>query len=291
MKPLNSTTLRPVPPPRFISPRHRVTYHDLQVQSLVQQAFQGIFPQVRNTSSGEVEYYYESPEKTRKLEEAAPLNAEIFQQIAADKLSTGWVKLKALATKPEVPEGVRALLLNFRLPDPERDSERYLTFDNSTGQQEAAILWAFENPDQPFIHIEKVISRLCPAFSLEQSEIPQHKPYAPPQDFFGKHRLKILAGAAIIVSGIAGAFVGSHREKQEQNVAPNIPLIETPFSEPLAVAAAEPKTAQELPQEESQRSSFSLDNIYTGDNRKVLPEPTEKALSTKDLDTNSMILK
>ena len=135
---LETQILRPVPSPRFVSPRHRLCYHDLQIQSFVQQAFQGLLPQVRQISTGKIEFYFDSPQETQALSKCTPLDLASLNSQVALQLQQGWANLKKIATRGDVSEGVKALLLNFRLPDPKNQlTHQHQSLQNSQTEHES----------------------------------------------------------------------------------------------------------------------------------------------------------
>lgn len=222
--------LRPVPSPRFVSPRNRIPYHDLRVQALVNTAFKSLLPQVRQTGPDTIEYFYDSPSTTAALLNSKPADLSVHGETIALALHQGWEKLKLSLKRFELPEGVRALILNFRLPDPLRDAQRYRILSGE-GEPRFAVCWAFEDEARPFVTIERALSLLGTELSdldpIDQSpEVQEEKT--------GGRKLLWAGGgiAALLLAGWMGMIWQSGKEKPSDK-------------EELAAGAQEPGPVKE----------------------------------------------
>ena len=212
---MNYTTLnplQPVPVPRFIPPRKRVPYHHKDVQKLVLKAFQGLLPSVKQTADKQIQYGITSKNSKTELQ-TQPADSQYLKEVIGPKLIAGHREITAMLKKGGLTEGVKSLLLNLRLPDPDCDIERYRFITNSNGSSSPYVCWAFENPDKPFIPIESVIAKISPS-KKTLKKLGKNK-------MFRISRWKLTAAGALVVALILAGFVLKNITSKNQAITPS----------------------------------------------------------------------
>ena len=259
MNSLRLSGLRPVSPPRFVSPRNVVPYHDLQVQALVLKAFGGLLPQVRENSEDEIEYFITS-RKSRA--EAEPIDLEVFKQIGAQKLVAGWSALQKISNDSSINQGLRTLLHNFRLPDPGTSPDFYRAYKDAEGSLHPIILWAYERPSTPFIPIKEAIAALIP-ISDEAAVIPPQL-VEPARPRSHKAAISIAAIAAILCLSLIG-YLYSQSDKEEKapdKVAIKVMELEEPTVAPTETKPALPTAVVAAPEPTAIKAAATVERLF-----------------------------
>lgn len=234
--------------PGFVAPRLRVPYTDAKVQELLATAFEGQLPPLSLTPEGHAVYrWVENERDTCKISQ--PLNHP-SQIPAAEsmRLLQGWIKLRHLVTEGSVPEGVRSLLLNLRLPHPERAIMLYRLSSVHEDEPRIHILHGFENNETKTIPIEEAIALLLSIPTQQVAELAgqsQHtigkpKPAGSSEASKSKRPSYPLAAfllVLLLIGGITSWFVLRPRPQAKHSVTPAKTIVTAPASIPPAPAS------------------------------------------------------
>lgn len=157
---LDTTGLKPIQPSGFVPPSQRVGYSDPLVQDLLRKAFRGQFPRLDYVGEDSAVYRHENPATDSFASSTVANSIQDLPQPEVMRLLQGWIALRKIAMEPTVPEGVRALLMNLKIPDPRVAPSLYRVQGIADDRKKLYILIGFEGPAVPSIALEEGIAAM-----------------------------------------------------------------------------------------------------------------------------------
>jgi hypothetical protein len=157
---LRTTGLNPIQPSGFVPPSQRVGYSDPLVQDLLRKAFRGQFPRLDYVGEDSAVYRHENPATDSFTSATVANSIDDLPQPEVMRLLQGWIALRKIAMEPAVPEGVRALLMNLKIPDPRVAPHFYRVQGIADDRKKLYVLIGFEGPAVPSIALEEGIAAM-----------------------------------------------------------------------------------------------------------------------------------
>ena len=157
---LDTKGLSPIQPSGFVPPSQRVRYSDPLVQDLLRKAFRGQFPRLDYVGEDSAVYRHENPATDSFASATVANSIEDLPQPEVMRLLQGWIALRKIAMEPTVPEGVRALLMNLKIPDPRVAPGFYRVQGIADDRKKLYVLIGFEGPAVPSIALEEGIAAM-----------------------------------------------------------------------------------------------------------------------------------
>ncbi len=146
--------------PGLSAPSHQGDYFSAEVQAILSRNFGLTFPEV---VSLEGEYYYRAIDDKgidRAAKSKAVKNIADIPKGEILRLMEGWIRSQRCLADEGLPNHVRSILLNLKVPNPRRAIQQYRLYKDDQGQERLMILWGFENKDAPAVSLEKAISSI-----------------------------------------------------------------------------------------------------------------------------------
>jgi hypothetical protein len=157
---LDTTGLSPIQPSGFVPPSQRARYSDPLVQSFLWQAFRGQFPRLESMENDSAVYRHENPATDSFASSVAAASIQDIPQAEVMRLLQGWITLRKIAMESTVPEGVRSLLMNLKIPNPRVAPSFYRVQGAPGGNKKLYVLIGFEGPAVPSVALEEGIAAM-----------------------------------------------------------------------------------------------------------------------------------
>ncbi len=157
---LNTKDLKPIQPSGFVPPSQRVHYSHILVQNFLFEAFGGLFPKLEMLEDGTAVYRHRNSNTDSFTSCVAAESINDIPQGEAMKLLQGWITLRKLVMEATVPEGVRSLLMNLKIPHPRVSPWFYHLRETLDGQKKLYILIGFEGPAVTLVSLEEGIAAI-----------------------------------------------------------------------------------------------------------------------------------
>jgi len=148
-KPIRSTSLS--------DDKNGIDYRDIHLQEIVREAFPDIFPSIVQIDK---QWVYQLLSKNGKDRCSRSSAIDKYNDIPAtevNKLLEGWIILRRKAMEGGISNNLHSILLNFRVPHPEKAIDCY-RIEKRNGEERLIVLWGYESDNTPSISLEKALS-------------------------------------------------------------------------------------------------------------------------------------
>lgn len=150
MSDLEKTTISPdlyrvLKTPALVGPKDEISYHDQAVQQVITEIFGYLLPKV-SEKGGQKFFYCDNGEGGNLCEIA--VEATDIKQIPRKELAKllgGWFAIRRLGTDSRLDVRIKAILSNFRLPNPATALDQYRISTDSSGESRLHVWWGIEN--------------------------------------------------------------------------------------------------------------------------------------------------
>lgn len=157
---IDTSTMLPITPPGFASPKDQISYTNEEFQDIVIESFGTLFPRIVTSDRS---IYYELMDERKKTELISiSTPAKSIQDIPKSevmRLLEGWIRLRRYAQEPMLPSQLRALILNFKVPDPDKSIDSYRLV-SLRGKVSLHVLWGFQSALNHSVTLEQALSKL-----------------------------------------------------------------------------------------------------------------------------------
>ncbi|WP_018969595.1 hypothetical protein [Rubritalea marina] len=147
--------------PGLQSPKHQLSYDSTEVQRVLKESFNMMFPEIVTGRNGEKRYQVLNKAGEDIIPEVEPAkNINDIPRAEMMRLMEGWIRLRRKVQEGGVPARASSILLNFRVPNPRESLDRYMIHTDRSGEQKLVIRWGYENEDHRAVSLERAISVL-----------------------------------------------------------------------------------------------------------------------------------
>lgn len=153
---INTDLHKPIRSTSLADDRNGIDYRDIRLQEIVRDAFQDIFPSIVQIDQ---KWVYQLLSKSGKDRCSRATLINQFQEIPAseiNRLLEGWIVLRRIAMEGGISNDLHSILLNFRVPHPEKSIDCY-RLEKRNGKEKLIVLWGYESDSTPSISLEKAL--------------------------------------------------------------------------------------------------------------------------------------
>lgn len=156
---IDTKKLNPLRSHSFSPKGNNIDYTHPEVQKILIENFGIIFPKIAITDAGPA---YQVLFYNNRKKEINFISAKSIADIPTHDLHTlleGWIRIRRIIQDPSIDKNVKSIILNLRLPDPEKSIQQYIIAE-CKGDKGLIVSWGYDSDKVPSCPIDEALSKL-----------------------------------------------------------------------------------------------------------------------------------